>query len=132
MNRPPIFLTTSHAVRIHERLIAEFGGDTGIRDGGLLESAVAMPRATFDGAYLHGDLPGMAAAYHYHLSQNHPFVDGNKRVALATAIVFLRMNGMEIAASGKDVEALSVGLAEGSVDKSAVTAFYRERVRSRP
>ena len=75
-----VFLSVAEVLRIHRRIIADFGGEDGLRDRGLLESAVAMPHAMFDGAFLHPDLATMAAAYHFHLCANHPFVDGNKRV----------------------------------------------------
>ena len=127
MKPSPVFLKTSHVLRIHESMLRDFGGDPGLRDRGLLEAAVAMPRATFDGAYLHENIPEMAAAYHYHLSQNHPFVDGNKRVALAAAMLFLRENGMDLDASSDELEEIAYGLAEGVLDKSAVVQFYREK-----
>lgn len=129
MKTPPIFLTTRQVLRIHEQMLADFGGDPGLRDRGLLEAAVAMPRATFDGAYLHEGLPEMAAAYQYHLSQNHPFVDGNKRVALAAAMLFLRKNGMDLEATNTELAEFAEDLAAGAVDKSAVVAFYREKAR---
>lgn len=79
----PEYLTTEDVLEIHADQIERYGGSGGIRDRGLLEAAVAMPQASFDGQLLHGDLFEMAAAYLYHLVQNHPFVDGNKRAGTA-------------------------------------------------
>ena len=76
--------------------IRRYGGAYGVRDNDLLSSALAMPGTTFEGQYLHKDLYDQAAAYAFHLWQNHPFLDGNKRTALASALVFLSLNGMEL------------------------------------
>ena len=90
------FITLAEVIEIHKNQITLYGGRDGIRDINLLSSALAMPRATFDGKYLNKDLFEMAAAYAYHLCQNHPFVDGNKRVGLVAALVFLEFNGIEV------------------------------------
>jgi len=115
-------------MEIHERLLAEHGGDPGLRDRGLLEAAVAMPRSTFDGAYLHRTLADMAAAYHYHMSQNHPFVDGNKRIGVTVALIFLYMNNADMAATNDELEKIAMGLAVGEIAKDDVLEFYRTRV----
>lgn len=86
------FLDIDHAMRLHRSLIEAYGGSEGIRDVGLLHSALAVPRASFGGEFLHQDLFEMAAAYLYHIVQNHPFIDGNKRTGAAAAIIFLSMN----------------------------------------
>ena len=91
----PSFLTLADVIRIHVDQIERYGGLAGIRDLGLLQSALAMPGASYGGEWLHRDLFEMAAAYAFHLSQNHPFVDGNKRTALASALVFLEPNGAQ-------------------------------------
>src|SRR3569832_264121 len=88
------FLSVENVLAIHADTIAEEGGRVGIRDIGLLESAVAMPQATYEGAYLHPDLAAMAAAYLFHLCQNHAFVDGNKRAAAFSTVLFLALNGV--------------------------------------
>ncbi|MBC8423010.1 type II toxin-antitoxin system death-on-curing family toxin [bacterium] len=129
MRKGPTFLAVSLVLEIHARILEEHGGDPGLRDRGLLEAAVAMPRATFGGAYLHDGIPDMAAAYHFHLSQNHPFVDGNKRVAFVAADIFLDLNGMTLEASDGEVVALAEGLAEGDLDKNDVREFYRRKTR---
>jgi death on curing protein len=79
--------------RIHEGQLAKYGGAAGIRDLGLLESAVATPKATFGGAFVHEDLFAMAAAYAFHIGENQPFVDGNKRTGVLAAVVFLDSTG---------------------------------------
>jgi len=123
---PPAFLTVDQVLAVHRRVVAEFGGDAGVRDMALLESAVAMPAATFGGAYLHDGLPTMAAAYLFHLCKGHPFVDGNKRTALATAEVFLRVNGLRLRVKDEPVYRLTVGVAEGRVGKEQVVEFFRQ------
>ena len=90
------FLTLAEVAKIHSDQIQHYGGSEGIRDMNLLSSAVAMPYASFSGRFLHSDLYEMAAAYAFHLCQNHPFVDGNKRTALASALVFLELNGITV------------------------------------
>lgn len=126
-----IFIGFGDAVAIHHRMIEDFGGDPGLRDRGLLQSALAMPKATFGGDYLHPDLPSMAAAYHYHLCANHPFIDGNKRVAVAVAEVFLRANGLLLDATDDEIVDLTLSLASGMIDKAAIMRFYAARARER-
>ena len=100
------FLTLAEVTEIHADQIEHYGGTGGTRDINLLSSAVAMPYASFSGDFLHRDIYEMAAAYAFHICQNHPFIDGNKRTALATALVFLDINGISISDSeGKLYEA---------------------------
>ena len=108
---PPFFLDLDRALRTHRSLIAEYGGSDGVRDVGLLQSALAMPQASFGGEYLHKDLFEMAAAYLYHIVRNHPFVDGNKRTGAATAIIFLALNGIELRADEDGLVALTLAVA---------------------
>lgn len=126
-----IFVSVGDAITIHRRMVDEFGGDSGLRDRGLLESALAMPKAMFGGDYLHVDLPSMAAAYHYHLCTSHPFVDGNKRVAVAVAEVFLRANGLQLEATDDEIVELTLAVASGATGKPEVIDFYVKRVRKR-
>ena len=91
-----LFLTLAEVIEIHADQIRRYGGRAGLRDLALLESALAQPEASFAGEWLHGDLYAMAAAYAYHLCQNHPFIDGNKRTGLAAALVFLELNGITV------------------------------------
>ena len=90
------FLTMAEVLMIYADQMRRYGGDYGIRDPGLLSSALAMPESTFNSQYLNISIIEMAAAYAYHICQNHPFVDGNKRAALATTLVFLYINKIEI------------------------------------
>lgn len=92
----PTFLSLAEVIEVHADQFRRYGGQEGVRDFGLLESALAQPEASFAGEWLHKGWYEMAAAYAYHLCQNHPFVDGNKRTALACALVFLELNGMTI------------------------------------
>src|SRR5437867_10279787 len=88
----PTFLSLDEILEIHKDQIARYGGMAGIRDLGLLQSALAQPQATFGSQFLHADLIEMAAAYLFHIVQNHPFIDGNKRVGAVAALVFLQLN----------------------------------------
>ena len=128
---PAQFLTLDEALAIHAHQIARYGGALGMRDRGLLESALAMPAATFAGDYLHPSLPEQAAAYLFHLVKNHPFVDGNKRVGLACSLAFLRLNGIHVRATDDDLVDIVMGGAEGRRSKADVAVFFRERRASR-
>jgi death-on-curing protein len=121
----PTFLSLADVVRIHVDQIERYGGRAGIRDPGLLQSALAMPRASFGGEWLHRDLYEMAAAYAFHLCQNHPFVDGNKRTALVCALVFLELNGISIEdPEGRLYQAL-MDIASGSMEKLGLADLLR-------
>lgn len=98
------YLTPQEVLFIHARLIATTGGEHGIRDLGLLESAVARPQATFDGADLYPELFLKTAALMESLSQNHPFVDGNKRTAITAAAMFLQLNGTRLQITNAEME----------------------------
>ena len=91
----PVFLSLDEILEIHEQQIERYGGSAGLRDPAGLESAVATPQATFGGELLHTSIPAMAAAYLFHLCQNHAFIDGNKRVGANSAITFLLMNNWD-------------------------------------
>ncbi len=122
----PDFLSLAEVLEIHRDQIERYGGKRGIRDLGLLQSALAMPAAGFGGRYLHGDLFEMAAAYLFHIISNHPFVDGNKRTGAVAALVFLLLNGMEIKTDEDLFEQTVRSLAEGKVGKTAIAEFFRE------
>ena len=124
---PPLFLDIDRVLRTHLSLIERYGGEEGVRDVGLLHSAIAMPQASFGGEPLHKDLFEMAAAYLYHIVQNHPFVDGNKRTGAAAAIIFLAMNGVEIEADEEGLVDLALAVARGEVGKSEMAEFFRQR-----
>ena len=113
----PKFVARDIVLAIHNRQIERFGGTEGVRDEGLLDSALAQPRATFAGEMLHPTIPEQAAAYLYHLAMNHPFVDGNKRTAFAVMDVFLTLNGYRINFSDDEAYALVMRVACGDLDK---------------
>lgn len=125
----PRFLSLGRVIAIQRDSIDHYGGDSGVRDMGLLESAIAQPRAAFGGQYLHEDLASMAATYLFHLAMNHPFVDGNKRVGATAAFIFLDMNKAEFTADEKAFKELVMDLAAGKFDKADVIAFFKKHVR---
>jgi death on curing protein len=118
----PRWLTLAVVMAIHEAQIAEHGGSLGIRDAGLLESALARPRNqhVYDKA---ANLTRLAAAYAFGIAKNHPFVDGNKRTAWVVCATFLEINGSEVTADQSDVVGTVLGLAAGDVDEAAFTAW---------
>jgi len=120
------FLTTEDVLSIHADQIEQYGGEDGVRDLGLLEAAVAMPRASFGGAFLHADMFEMAAAYLFHIVQNHPFVDGNKRAGTAAALVFLDLNGIEVNIAEDALVALVLSVAQGQTDKPQIATALRD------
>ncbi|HUT56342.1 MAG TPA: type II toxin-antitoxin system death-on-curing family toxin [Phycisphaerae bacterium] len=122
----PLFLDIDRVVRTHLSLIERYGGVEGLRDVGLLHSAIAMPQASFGGEFLDGDIFEMAAAYLYHIVQNHPFLDGNKRTGAATAIIFLAMNGVELEADEEGLVELTLDVAEGKAGKQQIAGFFRK------
>jgi len=128
----PRFLELDELVQIHRELIEAYGGSDGVRDLGLLKSATAMPAAGIGGEYFHRDLFEMAAAYLFHLVQNHPFIDGNKRTAASAAFLFLWINGWELVmASEEDFEQLVRQAATGSIDKPSIADELRRSSRPR-
>jgi death-on-curing protein len=121
----------SEVLTILRDQIARYGGDFGVRDVGLVSSAIAVPQATFEGKHLHTDLYEMAAAYAFHLCQNHPFVDGNKRVALAATLVFLDLNGVTITDPDDRLYPLMMSVASGSTQKPEIAVVLRELATDR-
>jgi death-on-curing protein len=122
------FLSLARVLRIHRTSIDAYGGEATVRDMGLLESAVAQPRAGFGGQYLHEDLSAMAAAYAFHIAGNHPFVDGNKRTAALAAYVFLALNEVTFRAPEKEYEEAILAVARGEMSKAQLTDFFRRHV----
>lgn len=122
----PAFLNLDEVIGIHRDMIERYGGSAGIRDPGLLHSAVAMPQASFGGQLLHADLFEMAAAYLFHIVQNHPFIDGNKRVGAAAALVFLEMNRVEVKITNEALVETVLGVAQGKLRKAGVAEFFRK------
>lgn len=125
----PVFLTLGEVIEIHRDQIERYGGDPGIRDLGLLQSAMAVPAAGFGGRYLHTDLCEMAVAYLFHITQNHPFIDGNKRTGAVASLVFLSLNDVELEADEEEFERVVLGVAEGKIDKASVAEFFRKNSR---
>ena len=117
----PDFLTLEDVLDIHTQQLARFGGGEGMRDLGLLESALAQPQATFGGEYVHQSLWEMAAAYLFHIASNHPFIDGNKRVGLLAALVFLELNGITLTQGSEELYELTMAVAAGRMTKAEVT-----------
>jgi death-on-curing protein len=119
------YLTVNEVLLLHARVIQRTGGSRGVRDMGLLESALARPRATFGGADLYPDLWTKAAALAHSLAQNHPFVDGNKRVALAAMGILLELNGCWLTASNEDAAAFIQRLVTGGIGIEETAAWLR-------
>jgi death-on-curing protein len=113
----PDFLAVEDVLEIHAQQLDAFGGSAGIRDLGLLESAVMTPQASFGGEYVHDGLFAMAAAYAFHNTENQPFVDGNKRTALASALVFLGLNGFEATDPQGELYAAMIAISARKLDK---------------
>ena len=117
------FLTLEDVIQIHIDQLNRYGGREGIRDQNLLLSAIAQPASTFDGRYLHSTLYDKAAAYLFHISQNHPFIDGNKRVALVSGLMFLFVNDCAIDYEQEALEKLVFEVAKGKLGKPEIACF---------
>ena len=127
MPNETVFLTVDELLAIHQRLIETFGGPAGIRDQGLLESALYRPRTGY-----YQDLAEMCAALFESLLMNRPFLDGNKRVAFFATDVFLRMNGWKIVVDPADAHRFLIGLLEsGDADFAHLLVWLREQMRER-
>lgn len=119
----PIFLEVEDVLAVHEEQLPVYGGSAGLRDQGLLESAVAMPAATMGGAFLHAGLFAMAAAYAFHIAQNQPFLDGNKRTGLLAALVFLDLNGFAVHDPDGELYGAMIAIAERRLGKAGLAAL---------
>lgn len=124
----PKFISVSQAIEIHLDQVASFGGTSGVRDEGLLESALAQLQATFFGEYLHPTIYEQAAAYLYHIAKNHPFIDGNKRTAFAVMDTFLRVNGYILNTDNEETYILVLKVAEGSIDKKEIAQSLEQNI----
>ncbi len=124
--REPQFLTVEEILHLHRQLVGAFGGDVGVFDPGRLEASVAQPAMTAFGQLLHPTLVEQAAAYLFHLVANHAFCDGNKRIGLHAALVFLETNGVEVIADEEAWYAMTMALAKGALRKTDLV----ERMRS--
>jgi death on curing protein len=126
-----IHLSVDIVKQVHEAVIDAFGGLRGIRDEALLSSAVSAPQATFGGKSPFADVLEIAAAYLYYLCRNHAFNDGNKRVAMASAIVFLRLNAIEPSPDSPEWEALMLEVASSRLDREQTTERLWRLLRKR-
>ncbi len=125
----PHFLVWEEALAIHADQLKRYGGSAGLRDEGLLRSALAQPEASFGGQWLHPDLPTMAAAYIFHLAQNHPFVDGNKRAATVCGLHFLHLNGQTVVADPQDLGDIILAVASGTAGKDDLATWLRAHLK---
>ena len=124
------FLSYEDIVMILDDQIKNYGGINGVRDMNLLESAISQPASSFAGEYLHKSLPAMAAAYAFHICQNHPFFDGNKRVALASSLVFLDMNDFDFECDLEILYDTMMRVANGAISKEELILFYERHCHS--
>ena len=125
---PPVWLDIEEVLAIHERQICEFGGSLGLRDRGLLESALDRPRNLAN--YGHPSLPDLAAAYAFGLAKNHPFIDGNKRVAFVAAYVFLRLTGLRLVASEAEATEIMLAVAASKLPEIQLAAWFTENLKT--
>jgi death on curing protein len=123
----PIWVTVATALAVHDEQLAEHGGAPGVRDVGLLESALARPR----NAYQHGErsYAAMAASLAAGIARNHPFIDGNKRVSLVLMELFLALNGLELVATDEDCVVIMLALASGEVAGDELADWLAARIR---
>ena len=123
--KEPEFLNVDDVMQLHARSLELFGGIEGIRDLGLLESAVAAPQASFGGELIYRDVFEMAAAYAFHIAQNQPFLDGNKRSGLGAALAFIWLNGIDIEDPEQRLYDAMIALAERRMDKAGLAKLFR-------
>ena len=121
-----VYLTAEQVLFIHYRLLNETGGEHGIRDLGMLESAIARPKATFAKQELYPDTFEKAAALMESLINNHPFVDGNKRTGIACAVLFLKQNGIPFSAKNAELESFTLRVASSKVGQSEIARWLKK------
>lgn len=124
------YLSIGQLLALHAQQLRRYGGGAGVRDRGALERALARPAATFGGEDLYPDIADKAAALMHSLALNHPFVDGNKRVAAFGAIVFAESNGHEFLATPDELVETTLAVAEGKMAIEALAIWFRQRLRS--
>jgi len=120
------FVPEEIVITIHTDLLQRYGGESGIRDRNLLESALAQPKMTIGGKYAHKTIYDKAAAYGFHICMNHPFVDGNKRVAFVLMDIFFQKNGWEISANEEESYTMMMTLASGKLSKAQLSYWLAE------
>jgi death on curing protein len=123
------FLDEDDAIAVQKQAIESYGGLAGLRDPGLLSSAMAMPKTAFGGQFMHDSIPAMAAAYAFHLVRNHPFHDGNKRVGYLVSEIFLQANAYRLDASNEELIDLFLRLAAGEVTKDYLIMWYESHAQ---
>ena len=128
----PIWISLELAITIHQRQLAEHGGADGVRDQGLLESALGRPRQLF----AHGDptpgMPDLAAAYAFGIARNHALIDGNKRTAAVVCETFLELNGWLLIASDSEMYRVFLGVAAGTIDEAALAGWLQRNIEAKP
>lgn len=122
----PVWVARDIVLAVHDEQLAEHGGQPGVRDPGLLDSALARPRNQY--AYGESSIPGLAASYAFGLSRNHPFLDGNKRTSLVVAELFLALNGLELAASDAECVTTFLALAAGDLTEEELAGWIGSHV----
>lgn len=125
------YLTIEEVLQLHQAILEQSGGASGVRDRGALESAIAQPQMMFDGVELYPGVAEKAVALGYSLICNHPFLDGNKRIGHAAMEVFLVMNHREIKATVDDQEAIILGVAAGKIKREELLAWLEQRLIER-
>lgn len=125
--KTPVWVLKDTVLALHEQLIAGFGGAPGLRDNGLLESALARPEQRW--AFDKPTLFALSASYAFGLAKNHPFVDGNKRIALTVAVLFLELNGLRVQASEPDAVIKTLGLAAGAIGEAEYALWLKTHSR---
>mgnify|MGYP000232194225 CR=1 FL=1 len=123
-----LFLSIQDVIAIHEDTILNEGGLAGIREGGLLESAATMPQQIFEETYLHEGFAAKSAAYLYHITQNHPFYDGNKRTAAMASLIFLDVNNVTTLPSPDELEKTTLSVATGETSKNQLIDWFWKQI----
>ena len=129
--KEPVWIREKDALALHEQQIVLFGGATGVRNAGLLDSALARPRNLFAYAERPVTMAEMAAAYAFGISANHPFLDGNKRTAMHVSFVFLEFNGVAVRATPEDACLTFLGLAAGEISEGELALWFARNTEVR-
>ena len=127
-----LFLDIDDVLELHRIALERYGGQPGVRDQHLLLSAIYQPQQTFGGQSLYKSIPAMPAVYAYHLAENQPFMDGNKRTAFAASVVFLKLNGYALHARNDEVYQLFIDLANKKVTKEDMGSWYERKAHKEP
>ena len=126
------FIPEEIVLIIHTDLLQRYGGSAGLRDRNLLESAIAQPKITVGGKYAHKTIFDKAAAYGFHICMNHPFVDGNKRVAFTLMDIFLQKNGWDITSQEEEAYSMMMSLASGKLTKDELSSWLKDHTSKIP